>query len=292
MAELQRRRLGRTEMSVTSLSLGCASMGYARRTDQEVIAAIRRAIELGINFVDTSPYYDESEHRVGLALAGGWRERVYLETKVGTHPDHYQDFSGPAIRWSVENSLRLLGTDYLDSVLIHDPEDIEDPLGPGRALDELLRMKDQGLVRHIGLGVRSHAFHKRAIESGQIEIILAYLDYTLLSQSVAATTLPLAVQWDVGVIVGSVLAMGSLGGAEPQADPQAHAMWSWCREHGVDIRHLALQFAMALPYTNATIMPGPSTAAHVDDVYCMATTPVEPDIWRSFKTEFGVGVEN
>ena len=102
---------------------------------------------MGIDYVDTSPLYGESERRIGLALADGWRDRVYLQTKTGTHPTRRGDYSAAATRWSVENSLKLLGTDYLDSVLIHDPEDIEVPLAKDHALEELLRLKEQEVVK-------------------------------------------------------------------------------------------------------------------------------------------------
>ncbi len=174
-------------------------------------------------------------------------------------------------------------------MLIHDPQEIEQPLAPGKALDELLKMKSQGIIGHVGLGVRSHAFHKRAIETGQIEIVLSYLDYTLLDRSVERTTLPLARQYDVGIILASILGMGKLTGREPQNDPCAHAMWEWCRERGLDIRHLAVQFCLAAPI-DGIIMPGPGTREHVEDTVCMATTEVDPEVWRAFKAEFGIGL--
>ena len=121
MPDLEVRRLGRTEMNPKSLGLGCGYLGNPKRADQEAITTIRHAIEKGINFVDTSPEYGESEYRVGLALSDGWREKVYLQTKVGSHPKYLRNFSKKATIWSLENSFNLLQTDYLDSVLIHGP---------------------------------------------------------------------------------------------------------------------------------------------------------------------------
>ncbi|MFH1007630.1 MAG: aldo/keto reductase [Candidatus Latescibacterota bacterium] len=289
MPLLETRRLGRTEMRPKSLGLGCAFFGAGNHTDRDAIEGIRCAIELGMDFLDTSPHYGESERRVGLALENGWREKVYLQTKTGTHPDRKFDYSAEATRWSVENSLKMLKTDVLDSVLIHDPDDIEDPLGAGRALEELLKMREEGILLHIGLGVRSHDFHRRAIETGHIDIILSYLDYTLLDQSVAKTTIPLTQAQDVGIILASVLGMGKLGGREPIDDPEAHAMWQWCQDRGVSLRHLAMQFAMILPLENGIIMAGPGNKAHVEEVYEAATTEIAPEVWDAFKAEFGVG---
>ena len=278
-------------MTPRALGLGCAFFGGANVTDQEAVAGIRRAIELGLDYLDTSPLYSESERRVGLALEGGWRERIYLQTKTGTHPLKRGDFSAAATRWSVENSLRLLKTDYLDSVLIHDPPDIEAPLAPGCALGELLKMKEEGLIGHIGLGVRQHEFHRRAIETGHIEIVLSYLDYTLLDQSVARTPLPLARERGVGIILASALGMGRLAGPEPdpQTEPLAHAMWTWCRQRGVNIRPLALQFCLAAAI-EGIVMSGPCTRQQVEEVYEAATAQVPAEVWRDFKAEFSVGV--
>lgn len=287
MAELEKRQLGRTEMRPCALALGCAHFGRHDRSDQDAVDAVRRAIELGIDYLDTSPLYGESERRLGLALDGGWRDKVFLQTKTGTHPSRRGDYSAEGTRWSVENSLRLLKTDCLDAVLIHDPPDIADPLGPGRCLDELLRMKDAGLVRHIGLGCREHNFHRRAIETGHVETILTYLDYTLLSQSVAQTTLPLARQHDVGIQLASVLAMGKLAGPEPAKDPRAHAMWQWCRDRGASIRAFALRFALEAP-CGGIVVVGPGTKDHVEETYADATADIPPELWAAFKVEFGL----
>jgi aryl-alcohol dehydrogenase-like predicted oxidoreductase len=167
---------------------------------------------------------------------------------------------------------------------------MEDALAPGRALPELLRMKEEGVVRHIGLGARDHEFHRCAIETGQMEILLTYLDYTLLDQSVAGTTLPLCRERGVGVILASPLGMGRLAGPEPQGDPRAHAMWAWCRDRGISIRHLAMQFCMAAPIDGIVIY-GPANRRQVEEGYEAATTPVPDEVWREFRAEFGVGLE-
>lgn len=281
------RRLGRTGLGSKALGLGGAWFGHAEGADQVAVDAVRRAIELGLDFIDTSPGYGQSERRIGLALAGGWRERVILQTKAGTHPDRAYDYSAEATRWSVHESLRRLRTDRLDTVLIHDPLDIEDPLEPGRALDELSRLKEEGVVGHIGLGVREHDKHRRAIETGRIDIVLTFADYTLLDQSVAATTLPLARSRDVGVILGSPLGSGRLTGAEPPHRTRAHAMWSWCRDRGVNLRHLALCFCLDAPI-DGLVLFGPRNRAEVEDGVRAATTPVDPDLWRAFTAAFPV----
>ena len=291
--KLETRRIGRTEMRPNALALGAAWLW--RQPDAEVIGAIQRAIALGINYIDTYPGH--AEHLWGEALSDGLREKVYLQAKVGTHPDRRKDFSADGTRWSVTNSLKDLRTDYLDAVLIHDPEDMESVLGKGRALDTLVEMKDEGLIRNIGAGVRSHEFHKELIGTGHIDIILTFLDYTLLSQSVAQTTLPLAREHDVGIILASPLGMGSLTGVEPNvederrrnpnAEPKAYAMWKWCQERDVNIRHLAMQFCLAAPI-DGVVMFGPADKAQVEDGYAAATVDIPEEIWETFEVKFGI----
>ena len=298
MAALETRRMGRTEMMPASLGLGAAWLGQG--SERETIDAIHRAIELGINYIDTYPR--GQEERWGKALEGGLRQKVYLQAKVSPlEKDGMKDFSAAATRRSVENSLKYLKTDYLDSVLIHDPTDIEDPLAPGHALDELITMKEEGYIRHLGLGVRQHEFHRRAIETGHIDIVLTFLDYTLLDQSVAETTLPLAREHDVGIILASPMAMGTLTGEEPNqedelrrarkensdAKPQAHDMWKWCQTRDVNIRHLAVQFCLAAP-VDGIVMFGPANRQQVEEGYEAATADIPPEIWRDFEAEFGV----
>ena len=219
---LLRRRLGRTELEVTCLGMGGAGLGRGDVTDDEAVAAVHRAIDLGINYLDTAPLYGESERRVGLALADGWREKIYLATKTGTHPEWRGDFSATGTRRSVENSLRLLGTDYLDVCLVHDPDSMDPVVAKGGALDELQRMREEGLIKFIGLGVRQHEFHKIAIETGVVDVILTYLDYTLLSQTANEWLIPLAAENDIGIINGSPIAMGLLLALSQMCQPAVY----------------------------------------------------------------------
>ena len=126
-------------MTATSMGFGCASL----RSSQDATDALHCAIDLGINFVDTAPHYGASERYVGIGLEGGWRDKVYLETKTGLYGND-SDYTASGTRSSVENSLRLLKTDYFDAVLIHEPKVFEEAFDPGCALDELLKMKDEG----------------------------------------------------------------------------------------------------------------------------------------------------
>src|ERR1700750_2887445 len=150
---MELRTLGTTGVKVSPLCLGAMMFGAWGNPDHdESVAIIHRALDAGINFIDTADVYSrgESEEIVGKALAGGRRDNVILATKVhGTMGDAPNEF-GNSRRWivrEVENSLRRLGTDWIDLSQIHRPEsdtDIDETLG---ALTDLVRA---GKVRYIG----------------------------------------------------------------------------------------------------------------------------------------------
>ena len=289
-ATLPHCRLGRTGLEVTALSMGGAGIGRGGVTDDEAVEAVHRAIELGINYLDTAPLYGdcESERRVGLALAGGWREKIYLATKIGTHPEWRGDFSASTTRRSVENSMRLLGTDYLDVCLVHDPDSMEPVVAKDGAFEELQRMREEGLLRFIGLGVREHEFHRIAIETGVVDVILTFLDYTLLSQTAVERLLPLAAKHDIGVINGSPIAMGLLSGVEPDATTrppegqQAYRLWQWAAENNQNLLNLAIQFCLRQPLIHVNLT-GSKDATEVEQNFAAATTPVPEETWEKLE---------
>ncbi len=295
-----RRRLGRNGPEVSLLGLGGAGFGgsYGVVSDDEAIDTVRRAIAGGITYIDTSPLYGESERRLGLALRGVPRDRVALSTKTGTRPGSRGDYSAAATYASVSESLRLLGTDYIDLLLVHDPPDLRQALAPGGAVEALEDLKRQGVVRAIGLGVRDHALHREAILSGRIDAVLTYLDYTLLRATAADTILPLAAAHHIGVVNGSPLAMGLLSG-----DPDRHArgapawaapspaelerarrLWRWARARGLDLQALALQVSLREPRIGATIV-GAKTAAEVEGNIAAATASIPDGAWDELERE-------
>jgi aryl-alcohol dehydrogenase-like predicted oxidoreductase len=299
---LEIRRLGRGELRVTALGLGGAGFGgssYGAVSDDEAVETVRAAIDGGITHIDTSPLYGESERRLGLALQGVRRDRLIISTKVGTHPKWRGDYSADATYLSVENSLRLLGTEYIDLLLVHDPPTLDQALGPAGAFEALEQLKAQQVIRAIGLGVRSHALLEQAIRSDRVDVILTFLDYTLLRTSAADVVLPLAAAHDVGVINGSPLAMGLLSGGDPdryletampwvgqalQGDlPAARRMWRLAREHGIDLQALALQWSMRERRIGGTLAGG-KTAAEVRRNIEAATAPLPEGIWEEVET--------
>jgi len=319
---LEKRRLGRTGMLVTPLGIGGVWLGHTPpgfRQDPAV-ATVLRALELGINLVDTSPsgYYAEgnSERWVGLALQewcrrGGRRADIVLSTKIGARdfPRRPKDYSAAAARRSLEQSLDVLKTTYLDVCLVHDPDDLEEVLAPGGALEALRELRDSGIIRAIGLGARPHAFHRRCIESGDFDVVLTYRDYNLIDQSAATGVLAAAAAHDVGVYNATVTIRGVLGGRDPLqvarelegADPplqgpyllnadevrRARAMWDWAQTRGLSLLVLNLQFCLRNPRIASTIM-GASSPAEIEADVAGITTPIPDETWGEFRQEFGL----
>lgn len=214
---LPRRPFGSTGLEASVLGLGGAWIGLPEPdvSEAQAVETVRRAIDLGVSYVDTSPLYGESERRIGLALSGGRREKVLLSTKTGTRPERRYDYSSDATRWSVDLSLRALRTDVLDVVLIHDPPGRESVFEEGAALDALESLREEGVLRFIGVGVRDHALLAECILSGRFDVVLTYLDYNLISQTAGEKVLPLAQEKGVAVLNGSPFYMGLLADRDP-----------------------------------------------------------------------------
>src|ERR671928_303974 len=216
---MQHRNLGRTGVQVTPLCLGAMMFGdWGNPDHDESVRIIHRALDAGVNFIDTADVYarGESEEIVAKALAGGRRDNVVLATKVhGTMGDDPNEF-GNSRRWiirEVENSLRRLQTDWIDLYQIHRPEldtDIDETLG---ALTDLVRA---GKVRAIG----SSTFPPSQIveaqwtaeKRGRERFMCEQPPYSILVRGIESDVLPTCQRYGMGVIPWSPLAGGWLTG--------------------------------------------------------------------------------
>jgi len=291
--QLSRRRLGRTGLDVPVMSLGGAGIGGlgVDVEEAEAIDGVQYAIEQGIDYIDTSPFYKESERRIGIAIKGYPREKLILSTKTGTHPDRWQDYTWDGTMWTVENSLKLLGTDYIDLLLIHDPQDFDPSFAPRGALEALEHLKEQGVIRSIGLGQRRHDYHKRAIASARFDAILTFADYNPIHTSALNEILPLAKQNDVGVLNGAVMMHGLLMGDDPvevnkslefaRPDYQvavASKLYDFCQEYDVPMLAVVFQFCMRQDLIDCTLT-GAKNIAEIDANFGAALAPLPDNIW-------------
>jgi aryl-alcohol dehydrogenase-like predicted oxidoreductase len=290
------RLLGRTGVKVSPLCLGTMMFGPHGNPDHaDSVRIIHHALDSGINFVDTADVYSagESETIVGKALAGSRRDNVVLATKfhgvLGDDPNE----QGNSRRWivrEVENSLRRLGTDWIDLYQVHRPEpdtDFDETLG---ALTDLVR---QGKIRYIG----TSTFEPSGIVEGQWiaekrgreRVVTEQPPYSLLARGIEREILPIAQRYGLAVLTWSPLAGGWLSGRYRKGVQQAHssradrqaarfdisssenaakleaadALVQLAEEAGLTLVQLALAFVLEHPAVTSAII-GPRTFEQLD----------------------------
>jgi D-threo-aldose 1-dehydrogenase len=257
------------------LVLGGAPLGglFAAVSDADADAVLAAAWEAGIRSFDTAPHYGLglSEQRMGRLLSSLPREQFAVSTKVGrllvpaaefvdgadgyygTPPlQRVYDYSADGVRRSVESSLDRLGLDRVDQLLIHDPDRHWRP-AVAEAYPELERMRSEGLVKHIGVGMNQVPMLQRFVAETEIDCVMIAGRYTLLDRS-AAPLLELCADRGVDVIVAGVFNSGVLAApstgatfdyapAPPAVLDRARELGDICRAHGVELPAAALRFA-------------------------------------------------
>jgi aryl-alcohol dehydrogenase-like predicted oxidoreductase len=304
LAAFPHRELGRTGLMISPIGVGNGSLGVTAESttdderDEIAVEALRAAIDAGLNYVDTCPQYrdGDSDRRVGLALADGWRDRAIVSVKVGTHPSRPNDYSYGATLWSMERNLEVLGTDHVEVALFHDPHQMDEILSNGGGLEALERLKDENTIRAMGLAVQNHQFQRQAIESGRFDVLLIPYDYNLI-RTTASPNLDLATEAGMGCIVASPYQQGLLAVADPDEANEvrkktgswlaregdlekARALWNWAHEHGADLRAMAVQFCIREPRIASTLV-GPRSASEVLAAIASATTAVPEEHWET-----------
>ncbi len=211
-------RLGQSDMEITRVGIGTAPIGstpewrvyWGPQDESEAIRAIHAALDLGVNWIDTAPFYGwgRAEQIVGKALHGR-RDHVYIFTKCGTLPDGQggwrEDLSPASIRREIETSLRNLQTDYVDLYQFHDP-DPQTPIEESWAAMQALIA--EGKVRYGGLSNHTTDLMERALATAPITS--NQHQYSLLYRAIERDVLPFSWQHDIGVLAWSPLASGFL----------------------------------------------------------------------------------
>lgn len=261
------RPLGKTGIELPILSFGASSIGAEFRsvTLEEAMLSVRTALELGMNFIDTSPFYGRgmSEVLLGLGLRGVPRDSYLLGTKLGRYSDIHFDFSARRVEESVHVSLQRLKTDHLDILLMHDPEFV--PLAQlwEETLPAVLKAKRQGKVRAIGFSCYPlKTFHTLLdhIED-QIDCVLCYNRYTLQNTTFESDLLPRLEAKGIGAMNAGPFSARLLTNAElpswlkepEEVKAAARAAARHCAARGVDIARLALQFSCSHPGMATTV---------------------------------------
>ncbi|MEV5747022.1 aldo/keto reductase [Actinoallomurus sp. NPDC052308] len=303
---MERRRLGRSPVEVTTLSFGGAAIGglYTPVSDADATAAVRRAQERGIGYFDTAPHYGagRGERRMGAALTGEY----VLSTKVGrllvplgpgeppepegfADPPPYKrvwDWSADGVRRSLEESLKRLGVDRVDVVYLHDPDDHEEEVY-ATAYPALAALRDEGVVGAIGAGMNQTPMLTRFVERLDLDVVLCAGRYTLLDRSAEEDLLPACARRGTSVVAGGVYNSGLLAGgttydyapAPPELRERVARLERICAGHGVPLRAAALRFPLRHPAV-ASVLVGCRSAAEVDDNGDLFELDIPETLWE------------
>ncbi len=265
MNPIPTRPLGNTGLQVPILGFGASSLGAEFRsvTIDEALGSVRVALECGMNFIDTSPFYGRgmSEILLGVALKGVPRESYTLCTKLGRYDLPHFDFSAKRVAESVDVSLHRLGTDHLDIVLCHDIEFVPLQQIVDETLPALRKQQEAGKIRFVGISGYPMKVFKWVLDRSDLDCVLSYNQYTLQNTRFADELVPDLKARGIGAINAGPFSARLLTNAplpswlkEPEevkaAARQAAAL---CEGKGVDIAKLALQFSLANPDIASTI---------------------------------------
>lgn len=322
-----KRRLTRSGVEVSVLGMGTAPLGdlYDTLDDAVAIDTINAAHELGITLFDTSPLYGHglAEHRCGTAIRRMSRHDIVISTKVGrwmdprTFPANRSGYNGGLPHTAVldysydgtlrsfEQSLLRLGLNHVDILLLHDV----DVWTHGAGLIEsrfrqamegayraLVRLRAEGVVRAIGVGLNEAEMCERFARAGDFDVMLLAGRYSLLEQPALKSFLPLAIKRGIGVMLGGVfnsgiLAVGSRPGARYNyGNPpetimnRVRQLEAICSTHGVRLGDAALQFPLAHPAILSLVF-GAVTRDEVIRNVAALEKPIPAAFWENLKSE-------
>jgi L-galactose dehydrogenase len=268
--------LGRTGLLVSPIGFGAAPIGghYGDMDFAAHVAAVRHAVDRGINLIDTSPYYSEtrSESLLGEALADGYRDKVVLTTKAGRNGLADFDFSKAGMLRSLDASLKRLRTGHVDIWFAHDIEFAEDFERIFTETADALRIaKEAGKCRFIGMTGYPPDLIALAAERCNLDVVLNYCHYSLAADSMLRHILPVTEPYGTGLLNASALMMGLFSSKGPPPWHPAPGplkdscadVRQLCRARGIDPEVLALQFVHQEQRIHSTLV-GMSSIAEVD----------------------------
>lgn len=318
-------------LRVTTMGLGGTGLGNMyRATDPQVAHdTVQAAFANGIRYFDTAPVYGFglAESRLGEAIATLPRDEIVISSKIGYDlvPIPKEDFtpglwdqappfraefdySRDAVLRSLEGTLKRLGTDHVDMVAIHDPDEAlhfapgEDPYARSRfreamegaypALDDL---RAQGVIKAVGVGINQWQMLSDFVVAGQFDYFLLAGRYTLLEQEPLATLLPECARRGTRIIIGGpynsgILATGPVAGATFNTRPAPPAVLqrvgqikAICDSHGVPLAAAALQFPLGHPVV-ASVIPGARSVPEMEENIRYMRWTIPAALWSDLKT--------
>lgn len=291
---MRQRTLGRTGLNVSELALGGLALGRDFDKGRDIV---RCAVERGVTYIDTAAMYKKSEESLGQALTEIDRP-VVISSKIGqrgSDPFNPQDKAG--LRACVEESLRLLKREFIDLLMIHEPDrpgqwdwftDWDHVNGPVvELLDEL---KKEGLIKFSGLGGTTAYELANLMDSGRFDVVLTAFNYSLLFREAENAILPTAKKHNMGVIIGSPLQQGSLARRRdeevrngfrwmsPARRSQFLALYAFLDEVNLSLPEMGLRFAISNPIVSTALMGAQSVEEVEQNVAAIEKGPLPDDI--------------
>lgn len=300
---MEYRKLGRTGLTLSSLSFGASSLGgvFHGLREADGISAVHTAVDNGINFIDVSPYYGhlKAEKVLGKALREIPRDKFILSTKVGRYGHdgiNTWDYSAKRAKESVFESMDRLGVDYIDLINVHDIEFADLYQVAEETLPALCELRDNGIVGHVGITDLQIANLKWVVENvpaGTVESVLCFCHYCLCDDALL-DHLEFFEERGIGVINASPLSMGLLShrGA-PDWHPAPVALReacgravAVCDNAGCPIERLALRFSVGEPRITSTLFSSTSPANVLDNIKCIEE-PADPSLVAQVRETIG-----
>ena len=285
---METRQLGKTNLKLPVLSFGASSLGAEfRQIDlNEALRSVRVALELGMNFIDTSPYYGRgmSEVLLGIALKGVPRDSYFLGTKLGRYDVNHFDFSARRVAESVDVSLHRMGTHHLDIILCHDIEFVDMNQIVDETIPALRKIQQQGKVRYVGISGYPMKMFRWVADRTPIDVIISYNHYTL-QNTMLADLAPYLKQKGIGIMNAAPFSARLLTNtplpkwhkATPQVREVARKAAEHCAAGGSDIAKLALQYSI-LHTDMSTCIVGSANPKNVELWAKWAEEPIDQEL--------------
>ncbi|HUD47704.1 MAG TPA: aldo/keto reductase [Candidatus Baltobacteraceae bacterium] len=286
---MKTRPLGKTGLQTPILGFGASSIGqeFRRVNLDEVLESVRVALECGLNFIDTSPFYGRgmSEVLLGLALRDVPREAYTLCTKLGRYDLGHFDFSARRVAESVDVSLHRLGTDHLDIVLCHDIEFVPMQQIVDETIPALRKIQRQGKARFIGFSGYPQKIFRFICDQTEVDCVLSYNQYTLQNTRFADESIPYLKARGIGIINAGPFSARLLTNAplpkwlkEPDlVRAAARKAAELCAKRGSDIARLAVQFSTGNPDI-ATTIAGSANPENIRNWAKWVAEPVDQEL--------------
>jgi D-threo-aldose 1-dehydrogenase len=306
------------------LGFGGANLGnlFTAMSDEQAHAVLEAAWECGIRYFDTAPHYGLglSERRLGAFLATKPRDEFVVSTKVGRRlvpspetsdeldeeggfivpadPRRVWDPSPDGVRRSLDESLERLGLDRVDVLFLHDPDEYPDmEASVASAVPALVALREEGLVRAVGLGSKSVPAHLAAVRAGDVDLLMVAGRYTLLEQPAAPELIPQCRERGIGIAVAGAFNSGLLatstpgpgaryeyGDAPTDVVEKAQRLAAVCGRHGVELPAAALQFPLREPVVRSVVL-GATEPAHIEQNVARVAEPIPEALWEELARE-------